>query len=286
MLRPRVGHLTCMGGTSSSTTVEPRGDARSERTRELLARARTATGAERLRLLDQVVLENVCVARSVARRFRDRGVPLEDLEQVACLGLVAASRRFDPDRAEDFLTFAVPTMTGQLKRYFRDAGWAVRPPRHIQEIQARINQDAQGSAGGHESVEEMATRLDLPVRDVADAQLAFGCFAPTSLDAPAGGADNAAAKVAFLVDEAQTSDWNAAEARVLLGALAKELEPRERLILYLRFVEERTQAEIGQELGVTQMQVSRLLANILADMRARLERSPRAPRGRTAANVA
>jgi len=236
--------------------------------------------------LDQVVLANLCVARSVAKRFRDRGVPLEDLEQVACLALVQASQRFDPSKAEDFLTFAVPTITGHLKRYFRDSGWTIRPPRHIQEVQALMNQDAHCGAGVHETPEETAARLDLPVEDIAAAQLAFGCFAPTSLDAPAGSADGASAKVAFLVDETQESDWNAAEARVVLGALAKDMDPRERLILYLRFVEDMTQAEIGDELGVTQMQVSRLLTKILADMRARLERSPRAPSGPATSIVA
>ncbi len=261
-----------MGDQGSCSSGEQSRDKRSARTRELIARATAATGAERLRLLDDVVVENIEVARSIARRFRNRGVPLEDLEQVACLALTQASRRFDPAKADDFLTFAVPTITGELKRYFRDSGWAIRPPRHIQEIQAMIGRDEEATGGVHETPEQTAERLDLPIKDVTDAHLAFGCFSPFSLDAPAWQhGESQEIRSDYLVDEEQFHDWHAAEARTVLRTLAKELEPRERLILYLRFVEERTQAEIGEELGVTQMQVSRLLSQILARMRTRLD---------------
>jgi RNA polymerase sigma-B factor len=257
-----------MGGSAHTA---PAREPRSQRTDELLARARAATGAERRRLLDEVVVANLPVARSIARRYRNRGVPLEDLEQVACLALTLASRRFDPDKADDFLTFAVPTITGEVKRYFRDSGWAIRPPRHIQEIQALIGRHDE-AADDHETPEQTAARLDLPVKDVTDARLAFGCFAPSSLDAPAWhNEEGPDTRGTYLVDEEQFHDWNAAEARAVLRTLSKELTARERLILYLRFVEDRTQADIGEELGVTQMQVSRLLAQILAKMRVRLE---------------
>ena len=100
-------------------------DERRSHTNRLLAQARDAAPAERARLLDEVIVENVPVAKSIASRYRGRGVALDDLEQVACLALVGAARRYDPDKAEDFLTFAVPTIQGEVKRYFRDHGWMV-----------------------------------------------------------------------------------------------------------------------------------------------------------------
>ena len=261
-----------MGGHHHDPSHAQGHDTRSERTTELLARAAVATGLERRQLLDELVVVNIAVARSVARRFRNRGIPLEDLEQVACLALVLAARRFDPEKAEDFLTFAVPTVTGELKRYFRDSGWTIRPPRHLQEVQALIGRADDSAVGDHETPEDIAARLDLPVKDVTDAQAAFGCFAPFSLDAPAWhNSDGTEPRSAFLVDEHEHHDWSAAEARTVIRTLSKELSPRERLILYLRFVEDRTQAEIGEELGVTQMQVSRLLSQILARMRVQLD---------------
>ena len=243
---------------------------RSNRTNQLLAQAQAADGAERQRLIDEVVVANVEVARSIARRYRNRGIPVEDLEQVACLALVRAANRFEPDKAEDFLTYAVPTISGEVKRYFRDHGWAVRPPRRVQEVQALLAQDAKRSGGVQESPEEIAARLGVSVEEVARAEEAQGCFVPVSLDAPVGHADHAEARGDLLVDEDQFTEWDAAEARTILRTLTKHLKPRDRLILYLRFVEDRTQAEIGAELGVTQMQVSRLLSRILSDMRERL----------------
>lgn len=244
--------------------------ARSNQTNQLLGQAQTADRAERQRLLDEVVVANVEVARSIARRYRNRGIPLEDLEQVACLALVRAANRFEPDKAEDFLTYAVPTISGEVKRYFRDHGWAVRPPRRVQEVQALLAQDAKRSGGARETPEQIADRLSISVEDVTRAEEAQGCFAPVSLDAPVGQADHAEARGELLVDEDQFNEWDAAEARTILRTLTKDLKPRDRLILYLRFVEDRTQAEIGAELGVTQMQVSRLLSRILSEMRERL----------------
>ena len=154
-------------------------------------------------------------------------------------------------------------MRGELKRYFRDYGWTVRPPRRIQEIQARVSSEAARTGGGDDTVAALADRLELDVKDVNEAMQASGCFRPTSLDA---GLDDTAHGSWLATDE---REQDAAEARVMLGALAKELSSRDRLILYLRFVEGRTQSEIGTELGVTQMQVSRLLARILRDLRAK-----------------
>jgi RNA polymerase sigma-B factor len=246
-----------------------RRDERGRRTIELLTAADQVTGRARQQLLDEVITANIEVARSIARRYRGRGIPLEDLEQVACLALVQAANRYRPDKADNFLSFAVPTITGEVKRHFRDHGWTVRPPRRIQEVQALLNRDPQQCAGVAESAEKIAGRLGLDPAEVTEALTAQGCFAPTSLDAPPG-EDAESGLGADLVDDHYNA-WSAVEARTILHTLAKELAPRDRLILYLRFVEDRTQQEIGDELGVTQMQVSRLLSRILSGMRAKLD---------------
>jgi RNA polymerase sigma-B factor len=246
-------------------------------TNHLLREARTAGPAERQRLLDEVIVANLEVARSVARRYRNRGIAVDDLEQVACLALVRAANRFDPTKADDFLTFAVPTIRGEIRRHFRDHGWTVRPPRSVQELQSAINADAAdpGTGGARDdSDEQVAARLGVTAAQVREARAAQGCFAPTSLDAP--GAGDREPLAATLVDD-EFDEHAAVEARVILRTLVKELKPRERLILYLRFVEGRTQAEIGAEIGVTQMQVSRLLNRILTQMRQRALDSEASP---------
>lgn len=234
-------------------------------TNRLLAEAQQAGPAERRRLLDEVIVANIEVARSIARKYRNRGIATEDLEQVACVALVAAADRFDPAKAEDFLSYAVPTIRGEVRRHFRDHGWAVRPPRSIQELQASINKLTTATAQEMPD-QAVAAELGVSVEEVRAARAAQGCFAPTSLDAtfPDGGESLGAT----LVDD-EFDEYAAVEARVILNTLTRDLKPRERLIVYLRFVEGRTQAEIGEEIGVTQMQVSRLLARILERLRER-----------------
>jgi RNA polymerase sigma-B factor len=204
------------------------------------------------------------VARSIAGRYRGRGVAIEDLEQVACLALVGAARRYDPDKAEDFLTFAVPTIQGEVKRYFRDHGWMVRPTRAVQEAQSMVNRELTHEDGRERTPAELAARLGIP-QDVVDAAFqAQGCFSPVSLDQQLLSGDVESDR---LVADGTVAEYEAAEARVLLRTLTRQLKPRDRLILYLRFVEGLTQAEIGEELGVTQMQVSRLLSRVLRELR-------------------
>lgn len=253
----------------TEATVIPRGMSRADRqhtTNELLAQAQAAPAAERERLINEVVIANMAVAKSVASRYRDRGIPSEDLEQIAYLALVRAAGRFDPDKAEDFLTYAVPTIRGEVKRYFRDHGWMVRPPRRIQEVQAAVSAETARAEAPAVTADDLADRLGLPPDDVREALQANGCFRPALLDT---GVEATSPSHWLAADD---HEQDAAEARVLLRTLVKELAPRDRLILYLRFFEGRTQAEIGEELGVTQMQVSRLLSRILRDLRARADR--------------
>jgi RNA polymerase sigma-B factor len=245
-------------------------------TRRLIALAHEADGPAREELLDQVVLVNTGVARSLARRYTHRGVPLEDLEQVAYTALVRAARKFDPEVADDFLTFAVPTIRGELKRWFRDHGWMVRPPRSLQELQAAAMKvrDESSARGEELRSAQIAAVLGATEGEVDEALAIRGCFSPASLDAPT----EAVADGATLADllPIEDDDLAAIEVRLMLEQALANLTPRERLIVRLRFNEEMSQKEIGEVIGVTQMQVSRLLGKVLRRLRELLEDDPMA----------
>jgi RNA polymerase sigma-B factor len=245
---------------------------RALRTRELYAEAYgTADEQRRAELLEQVVLVNRPVAEALARRYRGRGVAEEDLVQVAYEGLVKAVRRFDPTVRDELLTYAVPSIRGALQRHFRDHGWTVRPPRSVQELQWRIGRRSPVLAaelGREPSASELASALETTTAAVESALAAYGLFAPVSLDRPVGGGDGTA--LAELLPADEEGAQSATEARLVLGPALRDLSDRERRLLHLRFVEERTQAQIGVELGVTQMQVSRLLAGVVKKLRATL----------------
>jgi RNA polymerase sigma-B factor len=238
-------------------------------TQDLFARrAATDDPVERARLEDELVRVNLQMASDATRRFRDRSVPDEDIEQVAFLGLVKAVQGFDPARGHDFLSFAIPTIRGEVRRYFRDHGWTVRPTRAVQEAQRKIIASEAilyQELGRAPRPSEIAEHLGLDRELVVEALGASGCFTPTSLDAPVHDDDAAATIGTTLsyVDE----EYDLAEARVMLQPLLSKLSRRDRLIVELRFVRGLTQAEIGAEIGVTQMQVSRLLARILERLR-------------------
>jgi RNA polymerase sigma-B factor len=240
---------------------------RREATERLLAAlATTADDDERRRIEDQIVQANLQIALDVARRYRSRGVPIEDLEQVASLGLVKAARGYDPERATDFLSYAVPTIRGEVRRYFRDHGWVVRPPRTVQQAQSRITaveSDLCQELGRAPRPSEIAERLDLALDLVVEALAANGCFSPTSLDATPAGAENG---IGERLGEEDAS-FDSAEARVALQPLLAHLDRRERIMLEMRFFKGATQSEIGEVLGITQMQVSRLLSALLARLR-------------------
>lgn len=238
-------------------------------TARLLSRARAATGETRSRYENDVVRLNLVVAADVARRYHGRGVADDDLDQVACLGLVKAVRSYDPTVGDDFLSFAVPTVRGEIRRYFRDAGWTVRPPRSVQEIQARVTEaeaELCQQLGRTPRPSEIAVHLDVPLTLVLDSIRATGCFSPMSLDAPRAEEEDGARELLGDVDPAFAS----AEARVALAPLMRDLTERERTIVEMRYFDNRTQAEIGARIGVSQEQVSRLIAGILLRLRRRL----------------
>lgn len=234
-------------------------------TASLLSRARRASGPERDRLLDEVVLLNMCVARSVAARYRNRGVPQEDLEQVAQMALVRCVRKYDADRDHDLLSYAVPCVRGEVRRYFRDHGWMVRPTRRVQELRPRVI--AQRDRG-YASRRDIASRLGVDESDVEEVFLAEGCFSPNSLDAAVRGSE--APMIDSLADPSGSAKLEAAEVRSMLGPFLRQISPRDRELLHLRFVEGRTQQEIAEALGVTQTHVSRSLKRVLADLRTRM----------------
>ncbi|MBM7509366.1 RNA polymerase sigma-B factor [Nocardioides salarius] len=239
-------------------------------TARLLLRARVSQGGVREDYENQVVRLNLPVALEIARRYRGRGIADDDLDQVASLGLVKAVRGFDPTLGEDFLGFAVPTVRGEVRRHFRDAGWAVRPPRAVQEMQARV---ARAEArlcqelGRAPRRSEIAVALDVPLQMVVDCLNAAGCFSPVSLDDEGAepGQPSATATMGG-PDPAFAS----AEARVALAPLLRDLDEREQTMVRMRYFEHATQSEIGAAVGLSQEQVSRLLGALLERLRRQL----------------
>jgi RNA polymerase sigma-B factor len=237
-------------------------------TARLLAELHATTDEnEKKALRAEVVVLNMGVARAIAHRYRQRGLAEEDLVQVAYVGLVKAVNGFDPRHERDFLSYAVPTVTGEVKRYFRDFGWTVRPPRRVQELQgqiARVSSEMTNRLGRSPKPSEVASEIGLDVETVIEALAADGAFTPASLDVPVG--EDGAATLGDLMPD-QDTDLECAEARIMLGPAVRSLSPRDRRILELRFFEGWTQEQIAQDIGVTQMQVSRLLSRILKDLR-------------------
>jgi RNA polymerase sigma-B factor len=233
--------------------------------------ARTGHDDRRHHLLDEVVLLNMGVANAVASRYMKRGINLDDLKQVAYVALVKAARGFDAQCGHEFLSYAVPTIRGEIKRHFRDQGWTVRPPRRIQELQMRIavaDNELAGRLGRSPRPSELSAHLDVDLEDVVEALSADGCFTPTSLDRPVG-VDGDATIGDMLGGDDRGRD--AAEARVVLRPVVRRLTERQRRILMLRFFRGWTQQEIAEDIGVTQMQVSRLLSQIMTELRDQLE---------------
>ncbi|MGY4770909.1 sigma-70 family RNA polymerase sigma factor [Kribbella sp. CWNU-51] len=246
--------------------------AREAATQELLQRReRTSDNAERQALIDQVVELNIEIARGIARRFRGRGAEADDLEQVAYLGLVNAAHHYRLDADTPFIGFAIPTIRGEVQRYFRDCAWTVRIPRRLQEVQGSIiakQSELQQQLNREPTRAELADYLGLEVDQVEEAMAAKGCFNVLSLDRPSDADANLTLADLVAAEEDRTVDQ--LEAVDMLRPVLEELGARERRILELRFIEGWTQTEIGREVGLSQMQVSRELRKILDDLRTKL----------------
>jgi RNA polymerase sigma-B factor len=243
---------------------------RSRRTDELLREAHATDDQDRrAELLDEVILLNRGVAEAIANRYRNRGVQIEDLHQAAFEGLVKAVHKFDPEVRPDLLTYAVPTIRGEVQRWFRDQSWMVRPPRRLQELQWRVSRSVETLTQelGREPTEaELSKDVGCSPEELDQTMQAYGCFQPPSLDRPVG---EGGLTVGDLL-AGDNRDHAGAEARATLEPVLRRLPPRDRRILFMRFYEETSQKEIGAELGVTQMQVSRLLQRILRDLRTQI----------------
>jgi RNA polymerase sigma-B factor len=217
---------------------------------------------------EQLVQQYTALVHSLARRFAGRGEPLEDLEQVGYLGLIAAINRFDPSLGLEFTTFATPTILGEIKRYFRDKSWAVRVPRRLQETYARVvrtQQELSQELSRTPTVPEIAARLELEPDEVLQALEAGPAQRALSLESPTSVREEGGE----LGDRLGAEDENLGriELQNMLAGAMRHLTPREREIMVLRFVEQLPQTEVARRLGISQMHVSRLQRAALAQLK-------------------
>jgi RNA polymerase sigma-B factor len=233
-----------------------------ERTRALLIEAQTAGSVRRQQILDEVVTSHLWLAEKLARQFLHRGEDEQDLVQVAYTGLVEACLRFDPHQGS-FVGFADPTITGVLKRHFRDHGWTVRPPRPTQELASVIWRrwpTLVQEMGTLPCAKDLAQELGAPVTAVQQARLASEGYTASSIDAAMSRG------VCFSSTEAD-EDIDRTEARLIVDRAVEQLDESERRLIWLRYFEQRSQSDIAHELGISQMQVSRLLSRLLLKLR-------------------
>jgi RNA polymerase sigma-B factor len=209
------------------------------------------------------------LARRLARRYERASEPLEDLVQVASVGLVKAIDRFEPEHGTGFSSYAVPTILGELKRHFRDAGWALHVPRGMQERVLKVNEAIErlsGPLGSSPSPQQIAAELNMPVEEVLEAMEAGAAYDTVSLDAPLRSTDDDKASLADAVGSVDDR-LDLVEHSASLGRALKAMPERERSILYLRFAEGLTQVEIAERIGISQMHVSRLIRRALERLR-------------------
>jgi len=221
---------------------------------------------------DRLVEMHLPLVRHLALRFRNRGEPLDDLVQVGTIGLIKAVDRFDLEREVEFSTYATPTVVGEIKRHFRDKGWAIRVPRRLQELRQQISiasQDLGQKFGRSPTVAELSTHLGVSEEDILEGLESASAYSTMSLDAGTEGDDDGPPAMldTLGIDDAALEG---VEYRESLKPLLAALPPRERHIIALRFFHNMTQSQIAEEIGISQMHVSRLLAKTLVRLRAGL----------------
>lgn len=255
----------------ASVTRQPRADFALDRSR---AKALLAEFAETRspEVREQLVIAYSGVVRYLASRFAYRGEPLEDLIQVGMVGLLKAIDRFDTSRGFEFITFALPTIVGEIKRHFRDKGWALHVPRKLQDLNLAVTRAAEVltvELGRSATVDDIATRLGVSSEQVIEAQELGRAYSTFSLDADSSGADQHA-KPTSLADRIGIADADMAsfENVASLKRACEVLDPTERLVVYLRFYEEVPQTEIARRLGVSQMNISRVQRRAIRKIRA------------------
>ena len=238
------------------------------RTRELFRRYKE-NGDEEAR--DSLVLSHINLVRYLAAKFANRGEPLDDLIQVGTIGLIKAIDRFEPDRGLEFTTYATPTILGEIKRHFRDKGWSIRVPRRLQELSAKINQstDVLTQTLQHTpTVDEIADYLGVGVDEVLEAMESSEAYSSVPLEGTQSDDDDT---LSVLDRYGQMDEQlRSADDKILLEELLKGFTEREREIVRLRFLYGLTQAEIAEKLGISQVQVSRLLRKTLKQMQDRV----------------
>ena len=242
-----------------------RTSAERQRARDLFAELAAGAGSD---VRDELVRMHLPLVEYLARRFRNRGEPLEDLVQVATIGLIKSIDRFDLERGVEFSTYATPTIVGEIKRHFRDKGWAIRVPRRLQELKLTLTKatsELSQTLGRSPTVSELAKHLGLQEEEILEGLESANAYSAVSLDATDTGDDDspAVSESLGMVDEA----LEGVEYRESLKPLLDKLPPREKKILVLRFFGNMTQSQIAAELGISQMHVSRLLARTLAQLR-------------------
>ena len=241
-----------------------------EKTRELFRRFKEEGDMD---AREKLVMSHLNLVRFIANKFKNRGEPIDDLVQVGYLGLLKAIDRFDPARGLEFTTFATPTIMGEIKRHFRDKGWSVRVPRRLQELSAKVNQATDTLTSQLQrspTIAEIAEYLDATVDEGLEAMESSSAYSSVSLEAPSGMEDDDAPSV---IDRYATEDEELAftDDRIIIEEALASFSPREREVIEMRFLQGMTQIEIAEKLGISQVQVSRLLRRTLKKIQEKID---------------
>lgn len=241
-----------------------------EKTRELFRRFKEEGDMD---AREKLVMSHLNLVRFIANKFKNRGEPIDDLIQVGYLGLLKAIDRFDPSRGLEFTTFATPTIMGEIKRHFRDKGWSVRVPRRLQELSAKVNQATDTLTSQLQrspTIAEIADYLDATVDEVLEAMESSSAYSSVSLEAPSGADDDDTPSV---IDRYATEDSDLAftDDRIIIEEALASFSPRERDVIEMRFLKGMTQIEIAEKLGISQVQVSRLLRRTLKKIQDKID---------------
>jgi RNA polymerase sigma-B factor len=230
--------------------------------------------AERAVTREELVRLHLPLVEHFARRFLNRGEPFDDLLQVGTIGLIKAIDRFDLDRGVEFSTYATPTIVGEIKRHFRDRGWAIRVPRRLQELRITITTataELTQELGHSPTIGELATKVGVTEEEIIEGLESANAYSTLSLDAPDSGDDSALSMIDVIGGDDEALEH--VENRETIKPLLEALDPREKHILTLRFFKGMTQSQIAAEIGISQMHVSRLLARTLAQLRESLSKA-------------
>lgn len=240
-----------------------------QRTRELFALYKEQ-GDEDAR--NELVMSHLNLVRFLASKFKNRGEPLDDLVQVGTIGLIKAIDRFDPERGLEFTTYATPTILGEIKRHFRDKGWSVRVPRRLQELSSKVNQatdELTKELQRTPSTEEVASKLGVTVEEVLEAMESSSAYSSVPLESGGSDDDDAPAVIDHYASVDQ--DLAASDDHMVIEDTIKEFSPREQEVIRMRFNDNLTQVEIAKRLGVSQVQVSRLLRRTLKKLQEKVD---------------